>query len=464
MRKLILLEINEVPHRIYDLYRKENPDSALAKLLNQSVTYTTLSTDQGELHPWSTWPTLHRGVDNTIHNIRDIGEDLESVNQKYPPIWDILVQHKIKTGVFSSLHTFPLPAQVSEYDFLVPDPFATGPMTHPEKIQPFQAFNLSMTQKSGRSVHKGIDLKSALKLAVALPGLGIKVKTGLKIFRQLISERAKPWRTTRRRSFQAILAFDLYMKLLKKHKPQFTTFFSNHVASALHRYWAASFPEDYENMSLPVEWLERYKEEIPFCMDELNQMVESLVKFLDNNSEYKLIIAGSMGQAATTAELIKTEVFFGNPQQFIHHFSEYEISLLPAMHPQYNFKVSKNPDEFEKLLETFTLNDYPVIFRRKESTFSIDLGYRNINNVHITINGQVVIKEDLGIEIKEIDDQSSGNAYHIPEGALYIYDPLKPVEDSEKKSVDLRSIAPAILRNYGLQPPAHMCFDNIFEI
>lgn len=465
MRKLIILEINEVPHRIYDLYKKQNPKSPLTQLLKKSRTYTTISTDQGELHPWSTWPTLYRGVDNTIHHIKDIGENLSAINEKYPSVWEMLIENKISTGIFSSLHTYPLPPDFNKYDFLVPDPFAIGSAAHPKKIEPFQAFNLSMTKKSGRSVDKGIDKKSALKLALALPGLGIKLKTIIKTMKQLAVERVKPWRATRRRSFQSILAFDLYFKLLKKHQPSFTTFFSNHVASALHRYWAATFPEDYETMNLPDEWINRYKNEIPFCMDELNEMVKSVKDFVDKNSEYKLIIASSMGQAATTAKLIKSEIFFANPSKFQNYFSQYEIEALPAMHPQYNFNCDSNPDAFENQLKQIKLNGESLKYRRKEASFfSIDLGYPNINEVDITLDGEMILAEDLGIEIKQIDDQSGGTAYHIPEGALFIYDPKNPISDSGNKSMDLRAVAPAILKNFDTPIPAYMKQEGKFQI
>ncbi|MFY0599367.1 MAG: hypothetical protein JXR03_06825 [Cyclobacteriaceae bacterium] len=461
MRKLIILEVNEVPHRIYSFFKENHPNAALTKLLDRSESYTTISSDKGELHPWSTWPTFYRGIDNTIHGIKDIGENLETINNKFPPIWDILVRNRVSSGIFSSLHTHPLPRNIDQYDFLIPDPFANGSETHPSNVEPFQAFNLSMTKKSGRSVDKGIDKKSALKLAIALPTLGVRGKTILKTVYQLISEKIKPWRATRRRSFQSILAFDLYLKLLKKHKPSFTTFFTNHIASAMHRYWAANFPRDYKDLNLPSEWINRYKDEIPFCLDELNQMVESLLTFIRKNPEYKLIIASSMGQAATKAELIKSEVFFGDVDRFLEYFSSHKITALSAMHPQYNFKIDQSPDSFEAKLRSIHINDSPLTFRRKEeSFFSIDLGYPNVENLEVKIGNIEIDSKELGIEIKEIDDQSGGTAYHIPEGSFFVYDHLNPVTNVKNLNIDLRSVAPAILRYFDITPSKYMKFDE----
>lgn len=466
MRKIIVLEINEVPFRVYDHYVSQNPDSVLSQILKKSAQYITVSTDKGELHPWSTWPTFYRGVDNTIHQIKDIGEDLSKRDKEYPPAWSILVDNGIKSGIFASLHTYPLPTNVSRYCFLIPDPFANGSDAHPEKIEPFQAFNLSMSRKSGRSVDKGIDKKSAVRLLKSLPGLGLRLTTFIKTIKQLVHERVSPWVASRRRTFQSVLAFDIFLKLLNKEKPAFTTFFSNHVASAMHRYWAATFPDDYEKNELPKEWLHRYAGEIPYCMDQLNDMVKSVNKFIIKNPDYKLIIASSMGQEATEATLISQELFMNDAELFREKLGGLNIEPLSAMHPQYNFTCSEaDSSQFEEILKTLKINGNPIKFRRKENTFfSIDLGYPNIENFDIEINNESSTIEDLGFQIRKIDDQSGGTAYHIPEGTLFIYDSKNPKQHAERKRVDLREVAPSLLKGYGIKPMKYMKEGTIEEL
>lgn len=458
MRKIIILEINEVPFRVYDHYMSQNPDSVLSRILKQSAQYITQTTDQGELHPWSTWPTLYRGVDNTVHEIKDIGEDLSKRNTMYPSVWNLLADSNIKTGVFASLHTYPLPSNSDQYCYFVPDPFANGADTHPKKIEPFQEFNLAMSRKSGRSVDRGIDKKSAFKLLVALPGLGLRFKTLLKTMRQLLHEKVSPWVASRRRTFQSVLAFDIFLKLLKKEKPSFTTFFSNHVASAMHRYWAATFPDDYNKNDLPKEWIDRYAGEIPYCMDQLNDMIKSLSSFLKKNPEYKLVIASSMGQEATEATLISHELFLKDAEIFKNRLGDLQMNSISAMHPQYNFSVAESDaDKLEGILKSLHINDVPLKYRRKENTFfSIDLGYPNIEEFKIDINGEHASLEDMGFEIRNIDDQSGGTAYHIPDGTLFIYDPKNPLQKVERKTVDLREVAPSLLRGFGIKPPDYM--------
>ena len=89
-QRILLYELNEVPKKLIDLYVKIKPKSSFAKILKKGIVLNTKSNDDGELHPWSTWPTVHRGVTNKLHNIRYINQDL-SIANKYKPIWEILI-------------------------------------------------------------------------------------------------------------------------------------------------------------------------------------------------------------------------------------------------------------------------------------------------------------------------------------------------------------------------------------
>ena len=53
-RKLIFLELNEVPYPILEYYRAERPKSALARKLDRCRQYVTESPDTENLSPWTT--------------------------------------------------------------------------------------------------------------------------------------------------------------------------------------------------------------------------------------------------------------------------------------------------------------------------------------------------------------------------------------------------------------------------
>ena len=60
-KKLIIYELNEVPLKVLNKYIKNFPDSNFSYICKKGILKKTYTTDDGELHPWSTWPTVHRG-------------------------------------------------------------------------------------------------------------------------------------------------------------------------------------------------------------------------------------------------------------------------------------------------------------------------------------------------------------------------------------------------------------------
>lgn len=469
MSKIILFELNEVPFQVIDYFVAKYPKSNLAALLPKSTQIETCTDDAGHLHPWSTWPTLHRGVDNTVHKIKDFGEDLSNLNKKYPPIWQVLAENNISTGVCGSLHSYPLPINVKDYKFYVPDPFAWGPETHPEAVQPFQAFNLAMVNESARNVNSGFDKSATAKLALNLPALGIRTKTAVAIIKQLIDEKKAPWKVTRRRSFQSILAFDIFLKQLKSSKPDFATFFSNHVAATMHRYWAATFPEDYEEYHLSDDWKNKYSGEIDYAMLKFDLFLADLLKFMAKNNGYKLLIASSMGQKSTLAMEQKSELLAKDFSKFLTAlgFAPDDYHKLPAMHPQYNvaFHDENKRKELVDKLGQFDINGMGIGSRIKENGFiSVDLGHRNLGDDDVKYKGDSINLKEFGLVNEPIQDEASGTAYHIPEGILIVYDPKKPEGSPRMHNVNSKRVAPSILANFGISRPGYMATELIDSI
>ena len=243
---VVLFELNEVPWRVLDDFCASVPDSAIAKLIAQSNCYTTLAADAGHLSPWTTWPTLHRGVNDERHMIASFGQDRRAADEKYPPVWDLLKRASISVGLCGTLHSFPPPADMKEYAFYMPDALASTPDAHPVELTAFQKFNLKMSRESARNVSTRIAWGDAGRVVIHSPSLGIRPKTYKAVATQLLYERRDPTKRNRRRTLQSVMTADVYVKQLRATTPQFSSFFTNHVASAMHRYWAAAYPGDYD--------------------------------------------------------------------------------------------------------------------------------------------------------------------------------------------------------------------------
>jgi hypothetical protein len=90
----------------------------------------------------------------------------------------------------------------------------------------------------------------------------MRLGTAMKIGLQLLREKTDKTKLNRRRAIQSALYFDAFLKQLQERQPAFCTFFTNHVAAAMHRFWAATFRDDYGAFTLPEQWVSAYSDEI----------------------------------------------------------------------------------------------------------------------------------------------------------------------------------------------------------
>jgi hypothetical protein len=460
-KRLICYEANEIPLRIFRWFAQMYPRSTVATIMAQSTVVETVTSDTGHLSPWITWPTMHRGVINETHAIHDFGQDLTAVNQEYPSVWELLSRGGVRVGLFGSLQSYPLPANVEDYAFYVPDTFAAGPECFPENLSAFQKFNLAMVDGSGRNVSKGLPLRDAAKFLAAAPGLGLRGVTIAKLANQLASERVRPNRVVRRRTSQMQIGFDFFLKELKRTTPEAAFFFTNHVASSMHRYWPATFPNDYKNDVWSGKWKAEFSDEIACAMRELDAQLATLVGFVRQDPRYALAISSSMGQGAVEGELIRSQLLLSDIGQLMRtlEMPAEKWRQLRAMAPLYMISVpNETVADFEAKLSLVRINGASLDYvHRGEGVFRIALGQANLNAAEIKVlyGNREVQPAELGMTITNIQDETGSYAYHVPEGSLLIFDPAKPGREVPRQMNTLE-YAPALLRNFGLRAPSYM--------
>ena len=368
-KNIILFELNEIPFRIFEYFSDLHPTSTFARYLPFCKQYETYTEDVGELHPWSTWPSLHRGVNNEIHLINDYGEDLSERNLAYPPIWEILEKHSISYGIAGSLHSYPIPFNRKHCKFHLPDLFAFGHETVPKYLEPFQKYNLQMSRDSGRIVSTGINIRELLPTLKTFPKIGIQARTIFDIINQLVNERFDKTKLNRRRTYQSVLAFDVFIRQLEINKPAYSSFFTNHMASAMHRYWAATFPEDFDDLALSKDWIKSYNHEIDFAMKKSDHMFERLIDFTKKNKDYEIWLTGSMGQEAQLATPVETQLYINDMYSFMNFLGleEHEWSERPSMLPQFNIYIETSAVKtFCDSLSKLRIDGESIKYRVKE--------------------------------------------------------------------------------------------------
>jgi len=472
MPKAILLEANEIPFRVIDDYVRQNPGSRLSALMADSKQLDAVCEDQVELDPWISWPTLHRGVIDEQHKILHLGQSLEFADRHYPPIWRLLSAAGIKVGVMGSLHSSHVPDDVTDYAFYVPDFFANQSFAHPSAVTPFQHFNLLMTRMSARNVATDLPpIRSAVDFLRFYATHGMSRSSVTTTIKELWAERRHPHLRCRRRSIQPLLALDVFLDLMRRTAPEFATLYTNHVAAAMHRYWAAAYPGDPDGSDMPAEWRELYRHEIRYAMDCLDVMVGRLMAFADSNG-YLLMMAGSMGQAAHKSEVTDGFTTLVDLDRFMAAMglSPSEWTERHAMVPCVSVAVEPaKVGEFERRLRSISCQGRSMSFgKREEPPLSYDRSGDDMFHLFIyferysgpqtaNLDGMPISFEQLGWGFHEHQDNIDCTGRHTPHGFLVVHDAAVPSVQGEKRcQISTLDIAPAILDHFGVPVPDYM--------
>jgi hypothetical protein len=471
MKNVVLIELNEVPYQVIDYFCRNRPDSVLNTMLEHASQFLTTCEDKVELDPWISWPTLHRGVNDDQHGIYHLGQILSRADRDFPPIWRILAEQGHHVGVFGSVHSNQIPPSMDGYDFYVPDFFDDKTFAYPDFLLPFQRFNLGMTRRSARNVDTSVPLGLAGDFIASLPKLGLSLGTVRSIVSQLLKERKEPRLRIRRRSLQAVLMGDVFLSLVKARKPQFATFYTNHVAAAMHRYWNAAFPEDDPASPMPEQWRKNYQPEILEAMASFDAILGRAKALVDSRRDTILMVATSMGQRAVTHKESKGGYTIRNMDKFLGAMglkpSQYH--LRPAMSPCNGVVVDadvvellkRNLDQVSINGKRFVAGDrevYPLSYGAYEQNFfSFFTYFENYTGEHAALLGNERASfEDIGFGYFAHEDGVGVTANHFKEGALIIYDPQSPRADKRRLAVSTTEIAPALLEHFGVQPPSYM--------
>lgn len=462
--KTIFYELNEVPRKLFDFYAAGQPRSNLATLKRYGNLYLTIAADIGHLSPWVTWPSLHRGVNNSQHGISTLGQDLTLINEEFPPVWQLLSSRGVSVGMFGSLQSYPLPKDLENYKFYVPDTFAAGPECFPEKLSEFQKFNLSMVRMNGRNVSSGIAITDAIRFLQHSPFLGLRGKTYLDLGKQLIQEQINKDRLTRRRTSQIQIAFDFFFKQLLENRPDMSFFFTNHVASSMHRYWPTIFPKDYSQGKFEAGWMEQWSKEIPFTIRVADNQIGRLMNFVDDNHNYRLVILSSMGQAAVEkTEVVYREAIIADVSRLMTYLGfsrdEWEPRLGMAPVVAIQLREGANSAKMERLndikLSGTNINCVPI----GRKGFRLQTRCINVKNIEaVDSKTGPVDPASLGVVNIDLQDAAGSYAYHIPQGILIEYSRAHrgAIGDQNWREISALDVAPSLLRNFGITPPGTM--------
>ncbi len=323
---------------------------------------------------------------------------------------------------------------------------------------------------SARNVDTSIDVRRAGAFLALSPFLGLRPATVASLVRQLADERRTPWTRIRRRSLQSVLAFDLFTHQLTRRRPDLAIVFTNHVASAMHRYWAATYPDDYDpaDYGFEPDWQHRYAGEIDIAMGHADRLFARLASFVAKDPRYLLVVTSSMGQAAAQGTPVRELLLLRDADRLMARAGVGAGSWerRPAMDPMVSIRVDEAAQAgFGAFLDSLSVGGAPITHAAdRAGLFSLEFGQADDAIGEVRVAGEVVDGSALGLERVQIEDEAGSSAYHVPQGSLFVYDPQHPAGDSLRPEVSTTAIAPAILAALGVEPPAHHTPDPGFTL
>ena len=456
-RKLVIVEVNEIPRRVVEDVADTGRAPFLARLLaDGAVAETVVDTpDALELYPSQTWASLNTGVGYEKHGVYWYGDPKP---EDYPFYWQLAASAGRSIGLVNTLHSSPVLERCGQGDvrFAIPDCFSSDPTTIPAYLTGFQAANASLTAANGRTAGLGRAPAAAVGLIRALPRLGLRPRTAADLAALVAGVATGRVPRERLRTGQFLLMQDLFSHLLGRESPDLGIMFTNHVAAAMHRYWYASYPDDFSSEHYDRSWIARYHDEIPNAVAVLDRYLRRLYEWCVI-TDRTLLVLSSMGQGPSRGLQSDggLEAVVTDPLRFLRGLGiEADFEILGSMVPQITVECRTEAAAAEVAGRLANVDIGQVFWDVDGSDTVVTLTYHltPVSNDSVRIGGSRRNAEDLGVQIHQVDDHSSGR--HVPEGLLAVANSprFKPPSGGLAAAAE---VAPAILAHLGVEPAAH---------
>jgi Type I phosphodiesterase / nucleotide pyrophosphatase len=459
-RRVILVELNEITWRILTPLLAQGKLPAFAEFIRHGAKGTSVAPEEPpNLDPWISWTTVYTGRPQSEHGVKFLEQPPETV--RGPRIWEIAADAGRSIGVFGSIMSWPPRRDVR--GFWVPSTFSPSTETIPPELAPIQELNLSQTRAHSPVADGSNGRAGFLRQFFRLRRLGLRISTVASVAASCAKWLVRPGRKWEKVSLQPLVNLDFFESLYRKHRPDLSTFHSNHVAHYQHRHWRAMDPVPFLEKPSAREQ-RRFGTAIEYGYRMADRVLDRMWKLAGNDAI--VIVASGLGQQPYVDEAFpdgRTIVRIRDIKQVLDLCgASGHCTPISMMAPQWNLQFA-DPAWQKKIEHSLSgawigSPDVPLFF--------VDVAGDTIN---FNIRQKLMRVLDLEavctfpetgrtIKLGELcatQDATPKEGYHDQKGVLLMRGPGIR-EGSDLGEFSTLDLAPTILHLMGIPQPAHM--------
>lgn len=315
LKKLILLELNEINFDVVDKYITADPSRfpSLKKLLMGYRIRTSSEREYKELEPWIQWASVHTGKTYAEHNIFRLGD---MVGSGVPQIFEQLELAGYTVGAISAMNAenrLRCPA------YFIPDPWTQTPS---DSSWWSQSLGHAVSQAVNDNSKARITAKSAFEIILSLLRFGRMIHFQ-KYFSLIIKAYRKPWLKA---LVLDLLLHDVHWAMFNDKKPNFSTLFLNAGAHIQHHYFFNAEPIRKDSTNKNPAW---YIAESEDPLADVLSLYDVIVGEYFSRTDTEVILA--TGLAQTPYNRVKFYYRLNAHENFLRKLGIVFRAVLPRM-------------------------------------------------------------------------------------------------------------------------------------
>tara|TARA_Y100001970_G_C14188091_1_gene833753 strand:+ start:676 stop:1962 length:1287 start_codon:yes stop_codon:yes gene_type:complete len=399
MKKLLLIELNEINFDLIKKYLEKYPDKfpnlqSLYKL-NHANTFSEF--EYHELEPWIQWVSVHTGKNFEEHKIFRLGD---MVNSNLDQIFEKVENQGFSVGVVSGMN---VKNSLKKPSYFIPDPW-----TNTDTDGNFFSNLLKsvLVQTVNDNSESRITIKSIFSIFLIFLRY-IKIKDYFQFISMALSSFGKSWRKA---LFLDFFIHKIHLKLIEENNPNFSTVFLNAGAHIQHHYL---FNSEFSKRSNPSWYID--KEFDPFM--EMLQTYEKIVKDYIGMAKHELIFATGLSQKEFDSPVIYWRV--KNHSTFLEKLNISFKEVQPRMTRDFLIEFDNNEDMENCYCALSDISDqnnvklFGILDKREKSLFATLTYPKDIKDASFSgLNENIILADELVfVAIKNGEHSANGEVF-----------------------------------------------------